>query len=205
MKFETHETEIWIKFRNPRAGSARRRCWKREEPLTGAGALSPGGGPRVLSPQRPETVRCHDGRRFGGRVRQGEPILKKNGHGGASARRPLRCTRHTRSACSPRRNPHALRRSRKFRCAEAQQHEKKEREKKREKCAAKFTSLRAFHHESLQVITSRLVRRDSIHPRHFGPLPPCPRAQLHMSRMQTCDCGIRFPPDPARLPRQRGG
>lgn len=40
----------------------------------------------------------------------------------------------------------------------------------------KFTSQRAFHRDSLQVITIRLVRRDYINPRHFSP----PRALSSM-------------------------
>lgn len=49
--------------------------------------------------------------------------------------------------------------------------------KKREMCGnvatahepqPKFTSQRAFHRDSLQVITNRLVRRDYIDPRHFS-------------------------------------
>lgn len=74
----THKTKVWPKFLHwwsadrQQAGSAPRQWWNdgcagadREEPLTGAGALTPGVGPRVISPKRPKTVRCHSGRRLG--------------------------------------------------------------------------------------------------------------------------------------------
>lgn len=49
----------------------------------------------------------------------------------------------------------------------------------------KFTSLRAFHHDSLQVTASRLVRRDSIHPRHFAS-PPLPTSRTTSSTRSAC-------------------
>lgn len=143
------------------------------------------------------------------RLREG--ILKKNGHGGGrGARRastpcPLRCRRHTRSACSPTtQNPQTLRRLRRkdaqvqVRRSAAKSKEGEKKERRAEMWLQRTSRSQNVRHCARSIAThSRSSRAAScvvttqIHDTLVSPARATPR----MPRMQTCDCGKRFPSD----------